>query len=95
MIDLDRRKNHKWIMQKNVSSKDIIAAYLDVISNSKTEIDYDDVKKKLKSQSIYKGRSNIGSINTMGVRFSQMCFYMFGYKINNIYAGEIKKLFKD
>lgn len=85
MINLDRRKNHKWIMQKNVSSKKIIEAYLDIISNSKSEIDYDDVKRKLRSQAIYKGRSNEGSISTMGVRFSQMCFYMFGYKINKIF----------
>lgn len=86
MIQLDRRKNHKWIMQKNVSSKDIIKAYLDVISSAGTQIDYDDVKRQLKLQSIYKGRSNQGSISTMGVRFSQMCFYMFGYKVNKIFV---------
>lgn len=86
MIKLDRRKNHKWIMQKNVSSKDIIKAYLDVISNAGTKIDYDSVKEKLKLQSVYRGRSNQGSISTMGVRFSQMCFYMFGYKINRIFV---------
>ncbi|HOI47108.1 MAG TPA: hypothetical protein PLR26_05190 [Bacilli bacterium] len=83
MIQLDRRKNHKWIMQKNVSSKNIIEAYLDVISSSKSSIDYDEIKRKLKVQSIYKGRTNQGSISTMGVRFSQMCFYMFGYKNNS------------
>lgn len=86
MLELDRRKNHKWIMQKNVSSKDIIKAYLDVISNLGTQIDYSNVKQQLKMQSIYKGRSNQGSISTMGVRFSQMCFYMFGYKINKIFV---------
>lgn len=80
MIELDRRKDHKWIMQKNVSSKDIITAYLKVISESKTAIDYSDVKNQLRRNSIYKGRSNSGSLSTMGVRFSQMCFYMFGYK---------------
>lgn len=80
MIQLDRRKNHKWIMQKNVSSKDIITAYLKVISESKSEINFTSLKDKLKYDSIYKGRSSYGSISTMGVRFSQMCFYMFGYK---------------
>ena len=32
---------------------------------------------------LYKGRSTKGSDNTMGVRFSELCFYMFGYKKNN------------
>lgn len=86
MIDLNRKKNHKWIMQKNVSSKDIITAYLEVISNKKAEIDYKEVKQELKNQSIYHGRSDSGSINTMGVRFSQMCFYMFGYKIDKFFV---------
>lgn len=80
MIVLDRRKNHKWIMQKNVSSKNIITAYLKAIADENAEINYNTVKDKLKSESIYKGRSNSGSLSTMGVRFSQMCFYMFGYK---------------
>lgn len=86
MINLDRRKNNKWIMQKNVSSMDIIKAYIDVIVNENPQIDYDNVKNKLKSMSIYKGRSDEGSISTMGVRFSQMCFYMFGYKINRVFV---------
>ena len=65
MIELRRSKDHKWIMQKNISSKDIIQAYLGCIKNS--SVDYESVK------------------NTMGVRFSQMCFYMFGYKTRDKY----------
>ena len=86
MIILERRKNHKWILQKNVSSKEIIQSYLDVLSNSNSEIDYADVQHQLRVNNIYRGRSNQGSLSTMGVRFSQMCFYMFGYRVNNIFV---------
>ena len=85
MITLDRRKNHKWILQKNVSSDDIIKSYLNVLSSSNGEINYAEVKQRLKDTNIYKGRSNYGSISTMGVRFSQMCFYMFGYKVGKVF----------
>lgn len=78
MIELRRSKDHKWIMQKNVSSTDIIQAYLDCIKNS--SVDYESVKNQLRDEGVYYGRSAEGSKNTMGVRFSQMCFYMFGYK---------------
>jgi len=55
MIQLDRNKKHKWIMQKNVSSKDIIKAYLNVIADSETPIDYGNIRNQLALQSIYKG----------------------------------------
>ena len=85
MIELDRRKNSKWILQKNVSSEQIIESYLDVISNSNSEIDYSNVQQMLRANNIYHGRSDQGSLSTMGVRFSQMCFYMFGYKVDNVF----------
>lgn len=85
MINLDRRKNHKWIFQKNVSSKDIIKAYLDVLNEVSADIDYASVQQELRFRNIYRGRSYSGSLGTMGVRFSQMCFYMFGYKVNNTF----------
>lgn len=85
MINLDRRKNHKWIFQKNVSSKDIIKSYLDVLNEGSADIDYVLVQQELRNRNIYRGRSYTGSLSTMGVRFSQMCFYMFGYKINNTF----------
>ena len=85
MINLIREANHRCILQKNVSSDKIIQSYLDVVSSSKTKVDYDEVKKELKNRNLYRGRSDSGSISTMGVRFSQMCFYMFGYKIDKIF----------
>ena len=43
-------------------------------------IDPEEIKTTLKNQKTYRGRSENGSANTMGVRLSQMCFYMTGYK---------------
>lgn len=83
MIDLYRSKDAKWILQKNVSSKDIITAYLECIKD--THVDYLSVLKDLRNNDIYRGRSAEGAVNTMGVRFSQMCFYMFGYQTEGKY----------
>ena len=82
MIELVRKKSEKWIFQKNISSKKLIGAYIKVISENSTA-NKEDVQKKLRTDNAYKGRSQNGSLNTMGVRFSQMCFYMFGYKTDN------------
>ncbi len=79
MINLIRKKDEKWIFQKNVSSKHLIESYVKVLNSTK-DIDKESIKAKLKLENAYTGRSNSGSISTMGVRFSQMCFYMFGYK---------------
>ena len=79
---LIRCKDEKWIFQKNISSTNLIKAYLEVVNNSKN-IDKQHIKDELKRNNFYKGRSSSGSLSTMGVRFSQMCFYMFGYKTNN------------
>lgn len=82
MIDLKRSMTDKWIFQKNTNSKNLIESYLNVINETK-DIDKEMIIDKLKSISGYHGRSTIGSLSTMGVRFSQMCFYMFGYKNEN------------
>lgn len=82
MIELKRSMNDKWIFQKNTNSKDLIEAYLNVINDTK-DIDKEMIISKLKIMSAYRGRSATGSLSTMGVRFSQMCFYMFGYKNEN------------
>ena len=82
MIRLIRKKDDKWIFQKNISSRKLIEAYLEVINNTRN-FDKNAIKDALKKGSFYRGRSNDGSLSTMGVRFSQMCFYMFGYKEND------------
>lgn len=79
MIQLERYKDKKWIFQKNVSSTKLIEAYVKVLNETK-DIDKSQIQDKLREQNAYTGRTLGGSLSTMGVRFSQMCFYMFGYK---------------
>lgn len=83
MIELKRSMSDKWIVQKNTNSKKLIESYLNVLNETKDVSDRAMLIEKLKSLSAYRGRSDIGSLSTMGVRFSQMCFYMFGYKNDN------------
>ncbi|MGI6510283.1 MAG: hypothetical protein ACOX1L_06910 [Erysipelotrichaceae bacterium] len=80
MIKLERKKDEKWIFQKNVSSRNIIKAFLEVVNQIRDTDNKHEIRKQLREINIYKGRSDEGSLNTMGVRMSQMCFYMFGYK---------------
>lgn len=81
MIQLVRSKEYKWIMQKNVSSSQIIEATIDVLNNQE-QVNHTETLNILSDKGIYKGRNTEGAVNTMGVRFSQVCFYMFGYRIN-------------
>ena len=83
MINLKRSMDDKWIFQKNTNSKNLIESYLNVINETKDIDDKEKIIDKLKMMSAYHGRSKKGSLSTMGVRFSQMCFYMFGYKNEN------------
>ena len=80
MLDLKREKDNKWIFQKNISSSALISAYIDAMELQENIINPEEIKNTLSSQNLYKGRSSDGSTNTMGVRLSQMCFYMTGYK---------------
>ena len=79
MIELERTKNKKWIFQKNVSSPKQIKAYIEILEKTK-DLDKVQIQDELRKKGVYTGRSYDGSLSTIGVRFSQMCFYMFGYK---------------
>ena len=80
MISLNRTKENKWILQKNISSVDLFKAFIQGLSTQGNQIDNDLLRQRLKANSTYRGRSYGGAPNTMGVRLSQACFYMFGYK---------------
>lgn len=79
MIELTRKKDEKWIFQKNISSSDLLKTYAAVLVDNQI-VDKEQLLAKMKQTGKYKGRSDKGSISCMGVRFSQMCFYMFGYQ---------------
>ena len=96
MIELNRSKQNKWILQKNTSSKDLICDFIEVVNNKDNTINYDEIKQILREKDSYKGRSEEGSSSTMGVRFSQICFYMFGYKKDKkFFPSPMIRLFGD
>ncbi len=84
MIHLERSMIHKWIIDKNVNSKDIISEFTKLISEAQNGFAFEDMV----SQTITQGRkaegsyANKGSTITIGVRLLQSCFYMFGYTTN-------------
>lgn len=74
---------HKWIIDKNVNSQNIIADFTRLISNRQSGFSLDE----LVHDSIAQGRTgdmgkngHRGSAITIGVRLLQACFYMLGYK---------------
>lgn len=80
MINLNRSKENKWIMQKNISSSELLEAFVSGLHKQSNIINHDYLVNYLRNTETYHGRSEHGSTNTMGVRLSQACFYMFGYK---------------
>lgn len=80
MIHLTRTKESRWILQKNISSSELIEAFVEAMREQDNKINSELLQHNLKQKNKYRGRSGNGCINTMGVRMSQMCFYMFGYK---------------
>ena len=80
MIELNRSMENKWILQKNISSSKLLKTFVEALSEDDNEVDKEGLKNRLKDKDSYQGRSDEGSSSTMGVRLSQACFYMFGYK---------------
>lgn len=80
MIKLNRSKYNKWILQKNISSDELFDAFISGMATQDNQIDNDLLRQRLKANNTYRGRDYHGAPNTMGVRLSQACFYMFGYK---------------
>ena len=80
MIELNRSKQNKWILQKNISSSDLVETFVEAMKKQNDIINHDYMKQQLQENDTYQGRSIEGSASTMGVRLSQICFYMFGYR---------------
>lgn len=78
-MNLTRTKTNRIILQKNISSADQIEAFLNNLIKIKDNVSKNDLLNSMRTSNIYKGRSNKGSENTMGVRLSQFKFFMFGY----------------
>jgi hypothetical protein len=84
MIQLDRSMIHKWIIDKNVNSKDILSEFTALVSGAQSGFNLEEMVP----QTITQGRNdeeshaNKGSTITIGVRLLQSCFYMLGYSTN-------------
>lgn len=81
MIFLNRTKDHKWIFQKNIKSALIMQQFVSITNRMDNRAYKEVMLAELKRGGFYHGRSSSGSANTMGVRTSQMKFYMFGYSL--------------
>jgi len=81
MIQLNRSKYHKWIFQKNISSANIMQQFIAITNRMDNKAYKEVMMSELRRSGFYHGRSAVGSSNTMGVRTSQMKFYMFGYSL--------------
>ena len=90
MIDLERSMEHRWIIDKNVNSKDILSEFAKIIKNKDTGFDFNEIKEHIHAAGTYHGRSDEGSTITIGVRLLQACYYMFGYSYN---TSKSKKVF--
>ena len=85
MIELQRSLDHRWIIDKNVSSKDLLSQFAGVLKDESKGINYQSVLNKLTS---YQGRpsyTKVGLSNgnapaghsiTFGVRILQLCYYI-------------------
>jgi hypothetical protein len=81
-----RTKDRRWILQKNINSSSKIIDFAKAIASLNNNISYDDLIHKLNEHT---DRSNIGSTSTIGVRLSQLAFYMVGYKANDKFIPSI------
>lgn len=79
-LKIVRDDTNRWILQKNISKKDLFLEFLRTLDELKNEIDYSKILNKSQTRFSYEGRSIEGSESTMGVRMSEVNFYMFGYK---------------
>lgn len=78
MIELERSMSHKWIIDKNVNSKDILSEFAALVSDAQKGFGFEEMVE----QTVTQGRDGKGSTITIGVRLLQACFYMFGYSTN-------------
>lgn len=79
-LNIIRDDKNKWILQKHISKKELFLEYLENLKERENKIDYLDILESSKRNFSYTGRSSEGSVSSMGVRMSEINFYMFGYK---------------
>ena len=66
MINLNRSKENKWIMQKNISSSDLLEAFVSGMQNQNNIIDSEYLVNYLRNTNTYHGRSETGRLCLYG-----------------------------
>ncbi len=89
MISLERHMEHRWIIDKNVNSKELLSEFAVIMKDVANALDFDDIKQYISQNGIYQGRNNDGYKITIGVRLLQACYYMFGYSFNSKNAKKV------
>ena len=89
MITLERHMEHRWIIDKNVNSKELLSEFAVIMKDVANALDFDDIKQYISQNGIYQGRNNDGYKITIGVRLLQACYYMFGYSFNSKNAKKV------
>ena len=84
MIELQRSMDHRWIIDKNVNSKDILQDFAEIAKDCSRGFSFTDIVRKASARGSYQGRKSgeDGARITVGVRILQACYYMFGYTFN-------------
>ena len=80
MINLHRSKSNKWIFQKNINSANLVEAFIEAQRIQWNVINQWQTMDILRARNAYRWRGWNWTQNTMWVRLSQLCFYMFSYK---------------
>lgn len=80
MLNLNRSKNNKWIFQKNINSSNLVEAFIQAQEMQWNIINREQTIEILRARNAYRWRGSDWAQNTMWVRLSQLCFYMFCYK---------------
>ncbi len=82
---MNRTKDNRWIFQKNISSFKKMIEYVEELTTNSNVIEYNTLLRQLNQRE----NSNMTSESTLGVRMSQLAFYMLGYKSNDKFVPSI------
>ena len=54
MIELNRSKQNKWILQKNISSSDLVETFVEAMKKQNDIINHDYMKQQLQNEKLIK-----------------------------------------
>ncbi|GAA6944588.1 hypothetical protein VN0381_07880 [Helicobacter pylori] len=100
MIKLNRSKDNKWILQKNISSTELMQAYVNAMREQNNEINTQNIQDNLRYNGHYIGRSIGGSRCFKSFNKEKRCFLKFAHLLSlpthskALYANAFQALVK-